>query len=59
MKIKETVGFKGDLYFDTNMPDGNPRKLLDSKKIHDFGWNPEIELDDGLRSVYGWYLKNV
>ena len=37
MKIKETVEFNGDLYFDTNMPDGNPRKLLDSKKIHDFG----------------------
>ena len=59
MKIKETVEFNGDLYFDTNMPDGNPRKLLDSKKIHDFGWGPEIELDDGLRSVYNWYLKNV
>ena len=59
MKIKETVEFNGDLYFDTNMPDGNPRKLLDSKKIHDFGWSPAIELDDGLRSVYDWYLKNV
>tara|TARA_B100000212_G_C27364407_1_gene529679 strand:- start:190 stop:1113 length:924 start_codon:yes stop_codon:yes gene_type:complete len=58
-KIKETVEYNGDLYFDTNMPDGNPRKLLDSKKIHAFGWSPKIELDDGLKSVYNWYLENI
>ena len=59
IKIKNTVGFNGELYFNEDMPDGNPRKLLDSKKINDLGWSPKIKLDDGLNFVYEWYLKNI
>ncbi len=59
IKIQNTVGFDGELYFDKDMPDGNPRKLLDSKKINDLGWSPEIRLDDGLNFVYKWYLENI
>ncbi len=59
IKIQNTVGFDGELYFDEDMPDGNPRKLLDSKKINDLGWSPEIRLDDGLNFVYKWYLENI
>ena len=59
IKIKNTVGFNGELYFNEDMPDGNPRKLLDSKKINDLGWSPKIKLDDGLKFVYEWYLKNI
>ena len=58
IKIKDIVGFRGDLFFDKSMPDGNPRKLLDSSNINNLGWGPEIDLDDGLKSVYSWYLEN-
>lgn len=57
-KISEVVGFNGDLEFDTLMPDGTPRKLLDSKKLFDLGWRPKITLDDGLKSTYKWFLEN-
>ena len=55
--IKEVVGFKGDLKFDSNKPDGNPRKLLDSKRINIIGFKPEISLRDGLIKTYKDYIK--
>jgi GDP-L-fucose synthase len=57
--IKETVGFEGEIVFDRTKPDGTPRKLMDSSFISSMGWAPRIGLDDGLRSTYAWYLKNV
>ena len=57
-KIQLTIGYNGDVKFDTTKPDGNPRKLLDSSKIFQYGWKPEINLDEGLESTYKWYLKN-
>lgn len=56
MLIKETVGYAGELVFDTSKPDGMPRKLLDASKIHALGWTPKIKLSDGLRDAYRWYL---
>jgi len=50
--IKKIVGYKGELKFDSSKPDGTPRKLLDVSKLHSFGWKHEIELEDGIRSVY-------
>jgi GDP-L-fucose synthase len=41
------------------MPDGNPRKLLDSNKINEMGWKPTITIDRGLESTYTWYKKNI
>lgn len=57
--VKKSVNFQGELAFDKEMPDGNPRKLLDSSKILSYGWKPEIELEKGIKNSYDWYLKNL
>lgn len=57
-KIQNTVNYLGDLHFDKTMPDGNPRKLLDSSKINSFGWHSETDLDTGLKNTYDWFLNN-
>ena len=56
--IKEVVGFKGSLEFDSKMPDGNPRKFLDSSLMNSYGWEPSITLQNGLKDTYKWFLKN-
>jgi len=56
--IKEIIEYDGELVFDESMPDGNPRKLIDSTKINNLGWEPQIELDEGLKLSYKWYLDN-
>ena len=56
--LKEIIGFSGDIEFDKNMPDGNPRKLLDSTMIRNFGWVPQIDFNIGLEQTYKWYLDN-
>lgn len=56
--VKETVGFTGDIYWDTEKPDGTPRKLLDTSTINNLGWNPKIQLRDGISATYEWYLVN-
>ena len=50
--IKDIVGFEGTLEFDTSKPDGTPRKLMDVTQLHNLGWKHEIELIDGIKSVY-------
>lgn len=57
--IKNIVGFEGKITFNKNMPDGNPRKLLDSSKINNYGWSPKISLKDGLIKTYNWYKKLI
>ena len=57
-KIKEVIDFNGEIVFDTNFPDGNPRKLLDSSKLNSLGWTPSIKLDEGLKQTYKWFLEN-
>ena len=57
--IKEIVGFEGKLNFDSSKPDGNPRKLLDSSKIFNLGWEPKIDLNIGLDTTYKWYLESL
>ena len=57
-KIKEAIGFKGELQFDNTMPDGNPRKLLDSSLINELGWKSKIDLNEGIAKTYEWYLDN-
>ncbi|CAN4084355.1 unnamed protein product [Withania somnifera] len=56
--VKEVVGFKGELIWDTSKPDGTPRKLMDSSKLVGMGWKPKISLRDGLVDTYKWYLEN-
>ncbi|MFN8790909.1 MAG: GDP-L-fucose synthase family protein [Bdellovibrionales bacterium] len=54
--IQKTVGFEGDLTFNTSKPDGTPRKVLDVSKILSFGWQSRIDLETGLRIVYDDFL---
>ncbi|MDV7187802.1 GDP-L-fucose synthase [Lutibacter sp. TH_r2] len=56
--IKNKVGFKGNLYFNTDKPDGTMKKLTNPSKLHGLGWKHTIELDEGIEKMYHWYLKN-
>lgn len=56
--VKETVGFEGELVFDTSKPDGTPRKLLDVTKLNKAGWSAKIELKNGIKDTYQWFLEN-
>lgn len=56
--IKDVVGFEGKLRFNTSKPDGTPRKLLDVSKLEDLGWKYKIELIDGIRMSYEWFVNN-
>lgn len=57
--IKEITEFQGKIVWDTEKPDGTPRKLLDISKISLLGWKPRISLRDGLKNTYEWYVKNI
>jgi GDP-L-fucose synthase len=59
MLIKKTVGFDGDIVFDTTKPDGTPQKLLDVSRMAKLGWKAKITLKEGIRRVYRWYLGNT
>lgn len=56
--IKNIIGFKGELYFNTDKPDGTMVKLTNPTKLHSLGWKHKIELEDGIKIMYEWYLKN-
>ena len=56
LAVKKTVGFEGELVFDTSKPDGTPRKLMDVSKLHNLGWKHQIELEEGLKLAYQDYL---
>ncbi|AIC96102.1 GDP-L-fucose synthase family protein [Shouchella lehensis] len=58
LKIKDVVGFKGALTFNTEKPDGTPRKLVDVSRLSSLGWRAETTLDEGLKKAYEWYLEN-
>jgi len=57
--VQQVVGFEGELVFDTDKPDGTPRKLADSSRLHTLGWKHSIELEDGVRDAYRWFVKHV
>ena len=57
--VQQVVGFEGELVFDTDKPDGTPRKLADSSHLHALGWKHRIELEDGVRDAYRWFVKHV
>jgi len=50
--IKKITGYKGEIVFDTSMPDGTFRKLLDVSKLNSFGWRPTISFEEGVRKTY-------
>jgi len=57
--VKAAVGFEGEIVRDTSKPDGTPRKLMSADKLRAMGWEPSITLDDGIATVYRWFLDNV
>jgi GDP-L-fucose synthase len=56
--VCDTVGFKGEIVHDLTKPDGTPRKLMSADKLRAMGWQPRIELKDGISAVYKWFLEN-
>ena len=58
LMIKEIVGYQGEIVFDDSKPDGTPRKLLDVSKMKRLGWEPKIELVQGITATYKWVVKN-
>ena len=57
--IAKVVGFEGEILWDTEKPNGNPRKLLDSSRANALGWSPKTSFEEGLKQTYSWYLQNV
>lgn len=57
--IANIIGYQGQIIFDPAMPDGTPRKLLDSSKIDALGWTAKTPLAAGLKQTYDWFLKNI
>ncbi len=56
--IARTVGYRGDILWDTSKPDGTPRKLLDVDLLKRLGWQYSVELDEGIERTYQWFLQN-
>jgi len=56
--VRQIVGYEGEIIWDTEKPDGTPRKLLDVSKINKLGWKYTTALKDGIESTYEWYKKN-
>lgn len=56
--IRRIVGYEGDIVWDSDKPDGTPRKLMNCDRIHALGWTHRIGLEEGLRSVYEEYRRN-
>ncbi len=55
--VQQTVGYEGEIVWNTSKPDGTPRKLMDVSKLHGLGWRHRTELPDGIRTVYEAYAK--
>lgn len=57
--MAEVTGFDGAVEFDTNRPDGTPRKIMDNSKLDALGWKPKMPIPEGLRAMYAWFQENV
>ncbi len=57
--VQRVTGYEGKVLWDTTKPDGTPRKLLDVSRLHGLGWKHRIDLPEGLKMTYEWYLANV
>jgi GDP-L-fucose synthase len=57
--IKDEVGYKGEIKWDSTKPDGTMRKLCEVSKLHSLGWKHKVEINDGVKLLYKWYLDNL
>lgn len=57
--IQSTIGFEGEIQWDSSHPDGTLRKLLDVSKLKGLGWEPQVSLSDGIQEAYDWYLEHI
>jgi len=57
--IVKTVGFEGQLLFDSSKPDGTMRKLIDVSKLHSLGWTHKIEINEGVQKLFDWYKSTI
>ncbi len=59
-KIKDIIGFKGKVVWDTTKPDGQPRRCLDTKKAEkEFGFKARTKFNEGLKNTIDWYILNI
>lgn len=58
-KVVKLTNYKGVVEYNSDLPDGNPKKLIDSSKINELGWSASIDLDVGLKNTYSWYVNNI
>ena len=56
--IQKVVGHEGAINWDATKPDGTPRKLLDVSKLNGLGWKAQVELEEGIKQTYDWFLQN-
>ena len=57
--VAQTTKFEGELCFDSTKPDGTPRKLIDVTKLHRLGWTHHVEIEDGVKKLFDWYLQSL
>ena len=57
-KIKKEIDYKGTILWNSDKPDGTPRKLTDVSKLHSLGWQHRIEIDEGIHRLTQWYKNN-
>jgi GDP-L-fucose synthase len=57
--IQKITGHQGEIVWDSTKPDGTPRKLMDISKMHEMGWKHKVNLEEGIRKTYDWFLENV
>jgi GDP-L-fucose synthase len=53
--IRDIIGYEGELYFNTEKPDGTMRKLTNVSKLHALGWKHRVQLQEGIEKLYEWY----
>ena len=57
--VRQAVGFKGEIVFDSSKPDGTMRKLISVDKLHRLGWTHKVEIEDGVKKLFEWYENSL
>ncbi len=57
--VQKTVGYTGEIHWNSDMPDGTPRKLTDVSYLHSLGWKHKIDLEEGVKLAYDWFAENI